>query len=668
MILQHHHPVFDASFSYSPYHYHAFNLKIDKVPISKEDHVTFVEQFVHDVRGFSSQYGSSISISYTALNIAGPPSKFPDYGDFPQAFVMRTYGVWWDKAPSRSIDYMPQNNPDVVSQDYIDIEFGKAVYPIRVSVYEIYNPGSVIRIWAQDCHEQWFQLWSGPPQIVPPRSRIFSPPLQSCNFKTKILRLEFNHSLLDYYTELDAVLLIGTSELILPKDKLHKRNLTDLLQSMNNIYPDKDDLYNLTPDYKNTKVDLVNLKATLPEHCTVYRSENFHESKLVSELEQLYHCVPPLKEGCDKMQQFLLEDFPQFVQDIHVPANDSEDLPCGSFSVLPDETILKIFKNLDLRSLYRLCRVNKHFNNLAQDVLLYTRLNLKPYWHSFDARALNCLASRCKYLQQLDLSWCGNYDMFSTTHIKNFLKNCGNLLTHLRLNCCDKVDNSVILEISRTCKNLKELSLRNCRYVTNAGFSHLNQLEFLQHLDFYGTFISTPTLCSILQRNPNMRHLNIAGMQEYLHADEIAIELGNSCPKLESVDFWKVCTLTSQGIGALARCKNLREVDFSWCGHTTGYGETFRKLFSSCQSLEKVFLAAFRGLTDRDLKELTLCKRLKQLDLLGALSLTSEICYEFLLNCSELEMIDLSFCDNITDFQIEQWRQEYPHVAIKRIM
>jgi len=86
-----------------------------------------------------------------------------------------------------------------------------------------------------------------------------------------MLRLEFNHSLLDYYTELDAVLLIGTLELILPKDKSYKRNLTNLLQSLNYIYPDKEDLYNLTPDYKNTKVDLVNLKAALPEYCIMYK-------------------------------------------------------------------------------------------------------------------------------------------------------------------------------------------------------------------------------------------------------------------------------------------------------------------------------------------------------------------------------------------------------------
>jgi len=61
----------------------AFNLSN-----SDNSDAVFVEQFVHSVRGYSSQYGRSLSISYTADNIVGKPSKFPDYGDFPQTFVM----------------------------------------------------------------------------------------------------------------------------------------------------------------------------------------------------------------------------------------------------------------------------------------------------------------------------------------------------------------------------------------------------------------------------------------------------------------------------------------------------------------------------------------------------------------------------------------------------
>lgn len=54
----------------------------------KEQQTAVLEQFVYNVEDFSSQYGSEISVSYTAFNLRGPPSNFPDYGDYPQAFVM----------------------------------------------------------------------------------------------------------------------------------------------------------------------------------------------------------------------------------------------------------------------------------------------------------------------------------------------------------------------------------------------------------------------------------------------------------------------------------------------------------------------------------------------------------------------------------------------------
>ena len=47
-----------------------------------------VEQYAHSVLDFSSQYGIDLSISYTAPNITGRPSKYPEYGDSPQTFAM----------------------------------------------------------------------------------------------------------------------------------------------------------------------------------------------------------------------------------------------------------------------------------------------------------------------------------------------------------------------------------------------------------------------------------------------------------------------------------------------------------------------------------------------------------------------------------------------------
>lgn len=49
---------------------------------------TPISQFASRVLEFSSQYGSDNSISYTACNITGRPSKYPNYGDFPETFAM----------------------------------------------------------------------------------------------------------------------------------------------------------------------------------------------------------------------------------------------------------------------------------------------------------------------------------------------------------------------------------------------------------------------------------------------------------------------------------------------------------------------------------------------------------------------------------------------------
>jgi len=151
-----------------------------------------------------------------------------------------------------------------------DILFYEAVYPIRVSIYEIYNPGNIIRIWAKKSDTQRYLLWEGSPQIVPPTSRLFSPPLQSCDFKTKSLILEFKSSRLEYYTKLDAVMLIGTSELIVPKNR--EESLTNLLKEINcmyNFHYENEDVHNLTTNYKNAHLDIVHLQENFSEYCII---------------------------------------------------------------------------------------------------------------------------------------------------------------------------------------------------------------------------------------------------------------------------------------------------------------------------------------------------------------------------------------------------------------
>jgi hypothetical protein len=70
-----------------------------------------------------------------------------------------------------------------------DLEFKEAVYPFKVSVYETYSPGSVVRIWARVLHQGhrwlWKLLWEGEPQHVGHTPRVFSPMIQTINVPTK---------------------------------------------------------------------------------------------------------------------------------------------------------------------------------------------------------------------------------------------------------------------------------------------------------------------------------------------------------------------------------------------------------------------------------------------------------------------------------------------------
>ncbi|KYN17232.1 F-box/LRR-repeat protein 4, partial [Trachymyrmex cornetzi] len=322
------------------------------------------------------------------------------------------------------------------------------------------------------------------------------------------------------------------------------------------------------------------------------------------------------------------------------------------------EIIIIILRNLDLISLCRVREVNKRFNNLAQDHLLHTSLNLEPYYCIINTQALNYLAPRCKYLRRLNLSLCNDI----SDDIGQFLVSHGSLLTQLQLNHLKIYDNT-ILEISRIFE-----SLFYCYWINDAGFSYLENLKYLEYLNVDETYITTETLCKILRRNTRMRHLYIGGEDENLNPDKIVMELRNSCPDLESIKLRynrnvlaRFNILTSKGIKYLADCKNLREVYLDWCNCS---GASFFRVFSSCQHLERVSLYYCEGLTERDIRALALCKNLKKLDLTGILRcVTSEICHTIFMNCHKLEMINLRY-SNIAKCLILQWQQKYTHITI----
>ncbi|XP_049860890.1 F-box/LRR-repeat protein 4 isoform X1 [Schistocerca gregaria] len=588
-----------------------------------------IEQYVHDVIGFSSQYGSDIRISYTAYNITGKPSKYPNYGDFPQAFVMRTYGRWWNLAPSRLVPYMRQSVRRITSQDYIDLEFEQAVYPVEVKVYETYNPGSLVRIWAADSNEAWTLLWEGLPQRVGPVARIFSPRIRSISFPTRVLRLEFHHLHLDYYTELDAVLLVGMKEL---SSSFNKSNSTSEINGKQ--------VSRLLSQIKELNIHNIPNQTNIPNNITQFLSEDYR--RIVYRTTRTRPLPEPPK------------DSPAPVSDVTIEA-------------LPDETVLKILGYLDLKSLRKCSLVNKHFYALATDSLLYTELNLKEYWYCVTRQTLNNLALRCQHLQKLDLSWCGGTKTIKSADFVQFISNCGSQLTHIRLHSCKFIDDEALSKIAFTCTRLKELGLRNCTSVLDSGFRKVPNLKHLEYLDLYRTLIELEPLQNILKALKYLKHLNIGSCVHVEDMDKIAAILGEYNKDLISVDFWKATSLTSVGMKALSQCHKLEEVDFGWCLGFGTPGDSLHALAKGCPRLKKLFLAALRGVSDRDLDLfIENCPKMEQVDLMGVRCISREICLKFLTECRRLRLLDLSFCDQIQDTQVALWRHIFPNVSIKR--
>jgi len=584
---------------------------------------TIVEQYATQVLDFSSQYGAENSFSYAAANCLGVPTKFPKYGDFSSTFCARQYGPWWDSRYKYDLDkyrLFPEHSTGY--DHFIDLKFEHSVFLYTVYVYETFNPGAIVAIYSGDCKGKWTKLWDGATQKVGHKPRVFQPPMDNLNdYPINQLRLIFNQRHLSYYTEIDAVAMLGTLEPSTTEAKL-------------------------VSAIDDSKPRGPILKAILKR--------------------KLYRCLTEtLTSFYDVMQLDLVEIGQQCLQERQRHDNDliSASSHDGQFGQLPREIILYIFKFLDFQSLVVCSQVSSLFRNISWDASLYHKVQLRHLFDKVNNDTLKFLYNRADALAHLDISWCGNYGRLSPAVLNSFLSlKCDNLSV-LNVSNCHIFTVECLRSVSKFCKNLEHLNLANC-HMLDQFFT----VPSLKSLDLYRTQIRTPDLKAIVEHCKGLESLKI-GSCGNINADTICSALAKSASSrtLSLLDLWRSKSLTARGVFSLTHLTRLRDLDLGWCTGVDANSGCLVALVNSCNLLEKLFLAAHRQLSDRDVNAIrvNLSPNLKKLNIMGTRNVSTGSVVNLATDASSLKLLDIGYCEQLEDTSfLSQLRHILPRCHI----
>ncbi|KAF0045020.1 hypothetical protein F2P81_001549 [Scophthalmus maximus] len=521
------------------------------LPVSVE-----VEQYAKEVLDFSSHYGSENSMSYTMWNLAGVPNVYPSSGDFTQTAVFRAYGKWWEQCASTPPPFRctPKS---FHSQDYIELGFEEPVYPTAVEVLETYYPGAIVQILACSHNPfsqnpptdvRWEVLWSGEPtKMLTPQARQFSPNIKHINFPTNLLRLEVNSSLLDYYTELDAVILRGVKER--PMLALYKMPVIDI----SDLSDSEEELSDLGGPFRQggdgkqgngyfdklpyELIQLILSHLTLPDLCRLAQS-----CKLLH-----HHC-------CDPLQYTQLSLQPYWAR-----------LSDASLGHLQSRCTLLQRLNLSWTGNRGALTLPGISSFLKACGLSLVCLELSCC-HFLNEACLEVISQTCSELQELNLSSCDRLHPQAFTHISKLtrLRRLVLYRTKIEIDDCDVVASM----LATRCRSLRSLDLWRCRNLTDRGLAELvSGCRMLEELDLgWCPTLQSSTGCfqHLARRLPRLRKLFLTANRTVCDAD--VEELATGCPSLQHLDILGTRLVSAASLKKLLRaCPRLLLLDVSFC-------------------------------------------------------------------------------------------------------
>ena len=211
-----------------------------------------IHQFVAEVLAFSTEFGTD---NWSASKIRGPPSNLNVYGDCVNAWC-----------PSRY-------NED----EFLEVKYDRAVYATKFKIYENLNGGSLIRIEAYN-GSAYETLWFRDRAEHVTQYNIFSPNFHKSNVRSNQYRFTFRCNAANYYSEVDAIELVGVLTNIKICEKTLTSDMTSLIEDKR--YADLEIHFNKDSDSLHAH------KCILAIRCQKLHDDLLANNNLVSEINR----------------------------------------------------------------------------------------------------------------------------------------------------------------------------------------------------------------------------------------------------------------------------------------------------------------------------------------------------------------------------------------------
>lgn len=497
---------------------------------------------------------------------------YPDYGDYAETFSVRTYGPWWllHSISDRNFKTILPKERHAKSQDYVELQYEHEVRPDSLIVFETYNPGSVVRVLAFDrLKNRWRELWIGKPtrgNSSCALRRELPPPKPA--FATRVLRLEFHHSHLDYHAQIDCVLLGGVptgsepSPSPPPEGEERSSSSDDLLLALYG-WP------RASPSASSAGFH------SLPNELL---AEIFGYLDLLSLCRLSGTCKLFWKVCYDRIFYQCL-DLQPYWEKINDSALEALQKRCT--------TLEKLNLSWCGAGGYLSAEAFVGFMELRGELLQCLCLSSCPF---VDNDCLKVVADKCPNLTELELKGCCNpllnrlgflqishltklvwLDLYRTEiemfSLISIIRSCTKL-EHLCLGSCPVVNNydDIALEIGLHLQNLKTLDLYRARTLSGVGVNlFARSCPFIVSLDLgWCTSIEFGCIHELAKGCPNLKRLLLTAVRAVCDADLFAIAM--HCHELEQLDILGSAEASSAGVvHVLSGCTKLRILDVSFC-------------------------------------------------------------------------------------------------------